>query len=35
MGAKVEAAMKKADKVEEKQLKADVDEVHNDAEADG
>jgi uncharacterized membrane protein len=34
MGAKVEAAMAKADKVEEKQLEADTAEIQKDAEAD-
>jgi uncharacterized membrane protein len=34
VGAKVEAAMKEADKVEQKELKADLDEVQKDAEAD-
>ena len=35
MGAKVEAAMTKADKVEEKQLEADTAEIEKDAAADG
>ena len=35
MGAKVEAAMAKADKVEEKQLEADTAEIQKDAESDG
>ncbi len=34
MGAKIEAAMKQADKVQQKQLKADVDEIQKDADAD-
>jgi hypothetical protein len=34
MGAKVEAAMAKADKVEQKQLEADTAEIREDAEAD-
>ena len=33
-GAKVEAAMTKADKVEEKQLRADTAEIEKDAAAD-
>ena len=35
MGAKVEAAMAKADKVEKQQLEADTAEIQKDAEADG
>jgi uncharacterized membrane protein len=35
MGAKVEAAMTKADKVEQKQLEADTAEIQKDADADG
>ncbi len=35
MGAKVEAAMSKADKVEEKQLQADTAEIAKDAETTG
>ena len=35
MGAKVEAAMTKAEKLEEKQLEADTAEIQKDAEADG
>ena len=35
MGAKVEAAMAKADKVEQEQLEADTAEIQKDAEADG
>jgi uncharacterized membrane protein len=35
MGAKVEAAMTKADKVEEKQLEADTAEIEKDAAAEG
>jgi hypothetical protein len=31
MGAKVERAMKRADKLEQKQLKADTDEIERDA----
>jgi hypothetical protein len=34
MGAKVEAAMAKADKVEAKELKADIAEIQKDADAD-
>ena len=34
MGAKVEAAMSGAEKVQEKELKADVDDISNDVEAD-
>ena len=34
MGAKVEAAMKQADKVQQKQIEADVDEINKDAQAD-
>ena len=33
MGAKIEAAMSGAEKVQEKQLKADVDDIQNDAQA--
>jgi len=33
MGAKVEAAMTKADKIQQKQLEADADEIKKDAEA--
>ncbi len=35
MGAKVEAAMRRAEKVERKELKADTDEIESDAKADG
>ncbi len=35
MGAKVEAALAKADKVEQKQLEADTAEIQKDAETDG
>ena len=35
MGAKIEGAMTKADKVEEKQLQADTAEIQKDAEAEG
>ena len=35
MGAKVQRAMKRADKLEEKQLKADTDELERDAKAAG
>ena len=35
MGAKVEAAMTKADKVEKKELKADTAEIAKDAETAG
>lgn len=34
MGAKVEAAMARADKVQQKQLKADAEEIKKDAESD-
>ncbi len=34
MGAKFEAAMKQADKVQQKQIEADVDEIKKDADAD-
>jgi uncharacterized membrane protein len=34
MGAKVEAAMAQADKVEQKELKADLDDLQKDAQAD-
>ena len=34
VGAKVEAAMSQADKVQQKQVEADVDEIQKDAEAD-
>ena len=33
MGAKIETAMKKAKKIEEKQLKADAEEIEADAKA--
>jgi uncharacterized membrane protein len=35
VGAKIDAAMARADKVEQKQLEADTDEIKADAEADG
>ena len=35
MGAKVERAMKRAEKIEQKQLKADTDEIERDAAAAG
>jgi hypothetical protein len=35
MGAKVEAAMKRADKLERKELKADMAEIERDAAAAG
>jgi uncharacterized membrane protein len=34
MGAKVEAAMKKAEKIQEKQIKADAEEIEKDAHAE-
>lgn len=34
MGAKIEAAMKSADKIEQKQIEADVDDIAKDAQAD-
>jgi hypothetical protein len=35
MGAKVQRAMKRAEKLEEKQLKADTEELERDAKAAG